>query len=85
VNCAAIPEGLLESELFGYVKGAFTGATETRAGFFQTADGGTILLDEISATTPAMQARLLRVLQEREVCMLGSLPPGGHPNSFSNQ
>ena len=72
VNCAAIPEGLLESELFGYVKGAFTGASETRAGFFQTADGGTIFLDEISATTPAMQARLLRVLQEREVCMLGS-------------
>jgi DNA-binding NtrC family response regulator len=63
---------LLESELFGYVKGAFTGANETRAGFFQTADGGTIFLDEISATTPAMQARLLRVLQEREVSMLGS-------------
>jgi DNA-binding NtrC family response regulator len=72
VNCGAIPEGLLESELFGYVKGAFTGASETRAGFFQTADGGTMFLDEISATTPAMQVRLLRVLQEREVCMLGS-------------
>jgi transcriptional regulator with PAS, ATPase and Fis domain len=72
VNCAAIPEGLLESELFGYVKGAFTGATETRAGFFQTADGGTMFLDEISATTAAMQAKLLRVLQQREVCMLGS-------------
>ncbi len=72
VNCAAIPESLLESELFGYVKGAFTGAAETRAGFFQTADGGTIFLDEISATTPAMQVKLLRVLQDRQVCMLGS-------------
>ena len=72
VNCAAIPENLLESELFGYVRGAFTGANETRAGFFQTADGGTIFLDEIGATTPAMQVKLLRVLQDREVCMLGS-------------
>jgi two-component system response regulator HydG len=72
VNCAAIPETLIESELFGYVRGAFTGAAETRAGFFQTADGGTIFLDEISATSPAMQVRLLRVLQEHEVCMVGS-------------
>jgi DNA-binding NtrC family response regulator len=72
VNCGGIPEGLLESELFGHIKGAFTGATESRAGFFQTADGGTIFLDEISDTSAAMQVKLLRVLQEREVCMVGS-------------
>ncbi len=72
VNCGGIPEGLLESELFGHVKGSFTGATESRAGFFQTADGGTIFLDEISDTSLAMQAKLLRVLQEKEVCMVGA-------------
>jgi DNA-binding NtrC family response regulator len=72
VNCGGIPESLLESELFGYVKGAFTGAVETRVGFFQTADGGTIFLDEISETSMAMQVKLLRVLQEKEVCMVGS-------------
>ncbi|MFC2084128.1 sigma-54-dependent transcriptional regulator [Bacteroidota bacterium] len=72
VNCGGIPEGLLESELFGYVKGAFTGATETRAGFFQTADGGTIFLDEISETSLTMQVKLLRVLQDKEVCMVGA-------------
>jgi DNA-binding NtrC family response regulator len=72
VNCGGIPEGLLESELFGHVKGAFTGATESRAGFFQTADGGTIFLDEVSDTSLAMQAKLLRVLQEKEVCMVGA-------------
>jgi len=71
VNCGGIPEGLLESELFGHVKGSFTGATETRAGFFQTADGGTIFLDEISETSLAMQVKLLRVLQDKEVCMVG--------------
>ncbi len=72
VNCGGIPETLLESELFGYLKGAFTGAFETRAGFFQTADGGTIFLDEISETSLAMQVKLLRVLQEKEICMVGS-------------
>ena len=72
VNCGGIPESLLESELFGHVKGAFTGATESRAGFFQTADGGTIFLDEISETSLSMQVKLLRVLQDKEVCMVGS-------------
>jgi len=75
VSCAAIPEGLLESELFGRVKGAFTGATETRAGFFQTAHCGTIFLDEISATSLSTQVKLLRVLQDKEVCMVGSTSP----------
>ncbi len=75
VNCGGIPEGLLESELFGHVKGAFTGATESRAGFFQTAEGGTIFLDEISNTTLAMQAKLLRVLEDKQVCMVGSRRP----------
>jgi two-component system, NtrC family, response regulator HydG len=72
INCGGIPETLLESELFGYVKGAFTGATESRAGFFQTADGGTIFLDEISETSLNMQVKLLRVLQEQEVYLIGS-------------
>jgi DNA-binding NtrC family response regulator len=75
VNCGAIPEGLLEAELFGYVRGAFTGANESRAGFFQTADGGTIFLDEVSETSPAMQVKLLRVLQDREVLMVGANLP----------
>jgi two-component system response regulator HydG len=75
VNCGGIPEGLLESELFGHVKGAFTGANESRAGFFQTADGGTIFLDEIAETTQAMQVKLLRVLQDKEVYMVGATRP----------
>ena len=75
VNCGGIPEGLLESELFGYVKGAFTGAIESRAGFFQTADGGTIFLDEISETSLNMQVKLLRVLQDKDVYMVGSNHP----------
>ena len=72
VNCAAIPEQLLESELFGHVKGAFTGAGLTRAGFFQAADQGTILMDEIGEASLTMQAKLLRVIQDKEVCMVGS-------------
>lgn len=75
VNCGGIPETLLESELFGYVRGAFTGANESRAGFFQTADGGTIFLDEISETSMSMQVKLLRVLQDKEVCMVGDSRP----------
>ena len=75
INCGSIPENLLESELFGHVKGAFTGATESRAGFFQTADGGTIFLDEISDTSLAMQAKLLRVLENGEIYMVGSSRP----------
>jgi len=72
VNCGGIPEGLVESELFGHVKGAFTGAITTRAGFFITADRGTIFLDEIGELTPAAQAKLLRVLEDHQVQMVGS-------------
>ncbi|MDX1773544.1 sigma-54-dependent transcriptional regulator [Oceanihabitans sediminis] len=72
VNCGAIPENLLESELFGYAKGAFTGADEKRDGFFQAANKGTIFLDEIGNASLATQLRLLRVLQEKEVVRVGS-------------
>jgi len=75
VNCGGIPETLLESELFGHMKGAFTGAAQTRAGFFQTADGGTIFLDEISETSTAMQVKLLRALNDKEVYMVGATRP----------
>jgi two-component system, NtrC family, response regulator HydG len=75
VNCGAIPEGLIESELFGHVRGAFTGASESRAGFFITADGGTVFLDEISEVRPLTQVKLLRVLQDKEVYMVGAQRP----------
>ncbi len=75
INCAAIPENMLESLLFGYEKGAFTGAYSTQAGKFEQAQGGTLLLDEISEMPLSLQAKLLRVLQEREVERLG----GRHP------
>ncbi len=72
VNCAAIPDSLVESELFGHVKGAFTGAKEARAGFFEIANGGTVFLDEIGDASPNMQAKLLRILQSKEYCKVGS-------------
>jgi two-component system response regulator AtoC len=72
VNCGAIPENLLESEFFGHTKGAFTGATNSKKGKFALADGGTIFLDEIGTMSQALQAKLLRVLQEREFEPLGS-------------
>jgi len=71
VDCGALPENLLESELFGHVKGAFTGATDNKQGLFQVADGGTLFLDEIGNTTPALQAKLLRAIQEKEVRPVG--------------
>jgi DNA-binding NtrC family response regulator len=75
VNCSALAEGLLESELFGHVRGAFTGAAGSRPGLFREADRGTLFLDEIGDISPALQARLLRALQEHEIVPLGSETP----------
>jgi len=75
VNCAAIPENLLESELFGYEAGAFTGASKLKLGKFELANGGTIFLDEIGDMSPILQAKLLRVIQEREIERIGGSKP----------
>ncbi|MGZ8458001.1 MAG: sigma-54-dependent transcriptional regulator, partial [Gemmatirosa sp.] len=75
INCGALPESLLESELFGHTKGSFTGAVKDKQGLFQAAGGGTFFLDEIGETTPATQVKLLRVLQQREVIPVGATEP----------
>jgi DNA-binding NtrC family response regulator len=75
INCGALPESLLESELFGHVKGSFTGAIKDKEGLFKVATGGTFLLDEIGETSPAIQVKLLRVLQEKEIIPVGGTSP----------
>ncbi|MCL4457779.1 MAG: sigma-54 dependent transcriptional regulator [Nitrospirae bacterium] len=71
INCSALPDTLLESELFGHTKGAFTGATESKQGLFEYANGGTLLLDEIADTSPSVQAKLLRVIEDKKIRKLG--------------
>ena len=75
VNCAALPEALLESELFGYERGAFTGAVTAKPGLFEASSGGTVFLDEVGELTPATQAKLLRVVESRQVTRIGGLSP----------
>ena len=75
INCGAIPEGLLESELFGHIKGSFTGATQAKQGLFQQASGGTLFMDEIAELTPPLQVKLLRVFQEFEFYPVGGVQP----------
>ena len=75
VNCGAIPEGTIDSELFGHIKGAFTGATTDRAGYFEVASGGTIFLDEVGELPLSTQVRLLRVLESGEFIRVGSSKP----------
>jgi len=88
INCAALPETLLESELFGHVKGSFTGANTNKKGLFEEANGGTIFLDEIAETTPAFQVKMLRVLQENEIRRVGDtrdIPVDARVLASSNQ